>query len=340
MTSSILSRSVRLRRFRNAANQALQTYGLEAARITFIAHSENVTYRINGAEGRYLLRLHAPHHPGAVCAGTQTEPMIASELLWLAALRREARLPVPEPVADCRGRFVHLATVEGGPEPIPVTLMRWMEGRFPGARLTLEHCRRAGALMAQLHNHSAAWTPPAGFQRPAWDWASFESSLSEMEALTDRPPTYLTLTREQVAVFRACVARIRETTQILGTDRSEWGLIHADLHPGNLLFHRGEARAIDFSRCGFGHFVYDIAECCRFIGAERRRAFAEGYRRFRSLPEQFHELLEAFFIRGWIENVGFHTPNPKEQEWLSAAVPPFVERLEKTYLQGEQMVTR
>src|SRR5689334_8323571 len=108
MTPSPLPRAVRLRHFRNAAKQSLHSYGLDAARLTFIAHSENATYRVDTADGRYLLRLHTPHHPGAVCAGTQTEPMIASELLWLAALRREARLPVPEPVPVNSGRLVHL----------------------------------------------------------------------------------------------------------------------------------------------------------------------------------------------------------------------------------------
>jgi Ser/Thr protein kinase RdoA (MazF antagonist) len=310
------------------------------AQLTFIAHSENVTYRINAAEGRYLLRLHLPHHPGAVCAGTQTEAMVASELIWLMALRREARLPVPEPVADRAGSLVHSVTVDGEQERVPATLMRWQEGRFPRARLSLEHCRRAGALMAQIHDHSAQWEPPAGFQRPAWDWASFESALSKMEALVERAPAYLTLTRAEVAVFRACAPRIWQVTRALGTGPDAWGLIHGDLHPGNLLFHQGEARPIDFSRCGYGHFIYDIAECCRFVGPEKRRAFAEGYQHLHALPPEYPELLEAFFIRGWIENFGFHAPNPKEQQWLSEAVPRFVERLENTYLRGEMFLTR
>jgi Ser/Thr protein kinase RdoA (MazF antagonist) len=331
---------MRRRRFRLGAQQALRLYGLEAARLTFIAHSENVTYRVDTAEERFLLRMHVPHHPGAICAGTQTEAMISSELLWLEALRRDAALPVPDPFADSEGRRVNLVAVQGELKPVPVTLMRWMEGRFPGTQLTLDHCRRAGTLMAHLHNHSAQWTPPPAFQRPAWDLASFECALSEMEELTHRPSVYLALTRDQVRVFRKCAERISETMRSLGTERTLWGLIHADLHLGNLLFHRGEARAIDFSRCGYGHFVYDIAECCRFIGVERRRAFAAGYRDIRALPEQFPELLETFFIRGWIENFGFHAPNPKEQAWLCEAVPPFVARLEETYLRGEPMVTR
>jgi Ser/Thr protein kinase RdoA (MazF antagonist) len=330
------ARRQRLRHLRAAALRALDRYPLLEPRLTFIAHSENATYRVDTPEGRYLLRLHVPHHPGAICAGGQTAPAIASELVWLQALRA-AGLPVPEPLATRSGEVVRVVNVEGEPQPVPSTLMCWVAGRFP-TTLTLDHCRKAGELMASLHDHASGWEPPPAFQRPAWDWASFESALAEMDALVARAPADLALSRADVEVFRACAERIRCTTE--PPARGLWGLIHADLHTGNLIFHRGEARAIDFSRCGHGHFVYDIAECCRFIGSEKRRAFAEGYRRRRALPEDYPELLEAFFVRGWIENFGFHAPNPAEQEWLREAVPPFVEHLTGKYLKGEVMLTR
>ena len=34
-----------------------------------------------------------------------------------------------------------------------------------------------------------------------------------------------------------------------------WGLIHADLHEGNYLFHNEQIRPIDFYRCGFGYYL-------------------------------------------------------------------------------------
>ena len=39
----------------------------------------------------------------------------------------------------------------------------------------------------------------------------------------------------------------------------DWGLIHADLHLGNALFHRGGVKLIDFDDCGYGHRLYDLA---------------------------------------------------------------------------------
>ena len=41
--------------------------------------------------------------------------------------------------------------------------------------------------------------------------------------------------------------------------RTATGLIHADLHYENFLFHDGVARAIDFDDCGWGFYLYDVA---------------------------------------------------------------------------------
>ena len=35
-----------------------------------------------------------------------------------------------------------------------------------------KHLTALGQVVAQLHNFSAGWQPPAGFTRPHWDWDS------------------------------------------------------------------------------------------------------------------------------------------------------------------------
>jgi Ser/Thr protein kinase RdoA (MazF antagonist) len=68
------------------------------------------------------------------------------------------------------------------------------------------------------------------------------------------------------------------------------GLIHSDLHLGNVLFYDGEARAIDFDDCGFGYWAYDFAAPLvdswhgeQFDGF--RDALLDGYSRVRQVPE-------------------------------------------------------
>jgi Ser/Thr protein kinase RdoA (MazF antagonist) len=61
------------------------------------------------------------------------------------------------------------------------------------------------------------------------------------------------------AVVTAVLERARRTQNVLGYGPDLYGLIHADLHQGNYLFHGDEVRVIDFDDCGWGHFAHDLA---------------------------------------------------------------------------------
>ena len=55
--------------------------------------------------------------------------------------------------------------------------------------------------------------------------------------------------------FEAVAARMAD---IMALDGGV-GLIHADLHLGNALFHRGRVKLIDFDDCGTGPRLYELA---------------------------------------------------------------------------------
>ena len=79
------------------------------------------------------------------------------------------------------------------------------------------------------------------------------------------------------------------TTHGLAVQPGGSGLIHADLHQENFLFHQGAVRAIDFDDCGWGFHLYDLAVTLSEIhGRARyphlRDSLLDGYSRHRSLP--------------------------------------------------------
>ncbi|WP_405169751.1 phosphotransferase [Paenibacillus sp. FSL H8-0280] len=41
---------------------------------------------------------------------------------------------------------------------------------------------------------------------------------------------------------------------------SNWGVIHSDLHESNYVFYEDTPRPIDFSNCGYGFYLFDMAE--------------------------------------------------------------------------------
>ncbi len=285
------------RRLRRLAQSALAEYGLADAQLKLISHyGENTTFRVNApqaaadtltneqyVENNFLLRIHQP--------GRQSAESIASELAWLAALRREAGLVVPEPMPSLEGKLLVQAAAAGVPERRNCSLLRWMRGRFCRQHFRLSHFGAVGRLMARLHNHAAQWEPPPGFVRRHWDWeglfgdnAGFDLSASEVWALLPYP---------YHDPFAAVADQMREVMDQWDKGADDFGLIHADLGLGdeaNVLFCGGEARAIDFDDCGFGYWVYDLATAlCHWQEAKTwpaiRDAVLQGCAQVRPLPE-------------------------------------------------------
>jgi Ser/Thr protein kinase RdoA (MazF antagonist) len=287
-----------IRRLRRLAQAALGQYGLESAHLEFVAYSENAVFRVQageqerGSHSRFALRIHRPGH--------QTEASLDSELAWTAALRREAAVPVPEPVPSLDGRLRVQVSVPGIPGLRNVSLVRWIEGRRLVASLRPSHFRALGTLMARMHEHAAQWQAPPGFARRHWDYKGLFGDQAGLD-LPAREVWALVPDRYRDA-FGVVAVRTGHAMDEWGTGPGEYGLIHADLTLGeetNVLFHRGEARPVDFDDCGYGYYVYDLAttlahwQTCP-LWEPCRDALLAGYARVRPLPQEQMAHLDLF----------------------------------------------
>jgi Ser/Thr protein kinase RdoA (MazF antagonist) len=296
---SELTRLGQLRRIRQLAEAALDAYGLSEARLKFVQYSANTIYRVDvpaaptvrGEPGpyvpnRYLLRILLTNHLEGV----------RGEMTWLAALSREAGLPVPEPVPTLEGELVTRITTPELPQGRLVSLMRWIDGRRLTTGFRPSHFRAWGRMVARLHEFSAGWQPPEGFERPVWDWEGqlggryFDGGIEELVASM---PEHL---REP---FQIVSQEVRQVMEGLSKGPDAYGLIHADMYPENVLFKGDEAYPIDFEDCGFGYWLWDIAVAlCLWPWTEEwrwmRDAFLEGYAQVRTLPESQLKHLDLF----------------------------------------------
>ena len=306
LTYDSLSGRGQLGRLRRMGRTALERYpgDFDGARLVLLRHEQNATFRVDGGE-RYVLRINRP--------GLQSEATVESEMAWLAALRRDTDLVVPEPVATRDGSLVVTVADPGVPGARCCALLRWIDGRFVNRRLTPAHLARMGETMGRLQAHAAGWTPPDGFIRQRLDTLTAAAKLASPVGRSAPPPPSIPavedgeravalveelLSPSEGAVAARAVAAAREAMSALAARPGSAGLIHGDLHHENTLFTGDVAAAIDFDDCGWGFHLYDIAVPLSEL-TERRRftamrgAFLEAYALHRPLPGDAERLIDA-----------------------------------------------
>ena len=245
----MVSRRSQVMRLGRVAKAAVRSYPLPPGRLTFLTHGENTTFRHDSAAGRHLVRLHRPRRHGRDVDSTSA---IRSELAWLMAIRAETELAVPEPVATRDGALTVEAAAAG--ETRVCSVLRWMDGRIHEGSARPIHLSRLGDAMARLHHQADAWTPPPDFTRIQWDHETFFGDVM-VYGTSSAAECWALLPTEVRTRFETVAARMADLRP--GVD--DVGLIHADLHLGNALFHRGGVKLIDFDDCGTGPRLYELA---------------------------------------------------------------------------------
>jgi Ser/Thr protein kinase RdoA (MazF antagonist) len=294
--------------FTPAASQALKAFPIEPTGLELVALSENVTFRVTDRRdgAAYVLRLHRP--------GYHTLGELNSERIWTRALA-DAGIAVPIPLTTRSGDDYVSVQVDALGQQRQAGMSRWIEGELladllergddPGAP---ERCfEQLGAIEAAMHDQSSGWRPPPGFARHAVDRDGLMGDAPFWGPFWEHP-VFSTAERRLVIATRD---RIRQAMDRLGRDPAVFGMIHADLHDGNLLAGGGRLTVIDFDDCAFGWFAYDIAVALYHqqhspVFEALQRAFVRGYRSKRDLGDDTLALIPMFLlvrgmaVTGWL----------------------------------------
>jgi Ser/Thr protein kinase RdoA (MazF antagonist) len=299
----------KLRRLRQLAPIALTHYDIPDPQLVFLSQGDNLIFRVD-AHDRFVLRIHISkrHSPA----------MLASELVWLAALRQDTRLLVPTPVYTLQGTLVADVADACVPERYSCVVFRWLPGRHKFTSIRPADFYQIGSLMAQLHRLSERYVIPPGFTRPRWDW---EAVCGEASSLWQKGPSVFSA--HDLALLQQVATRLRSKMDSLGEASHVFGLIHSDLNLSNLLFSKGSVAAIDFEECAWGYYLSDIAVTLYQIerlGAHvqtLRAAFFEGYEAVRSLPEGYEQQLDSFMLLRTLDLVAgiLDWPYPTLRPW-------------------------
>jgi Ser/Thr protein kinase RdoA (MazF antagonist) len=274
---------------------ALRRWGLADAPYRLAAARENRVYRVEARGGPLALRLHR--------RGYRSRAEILSELQWMA-MPSDAELSLPRPHATPDGELC--VAVEG----TDISIVSWLEGIPLGtdgrlARLDNPQAafRALGECMARLHEVSDRWTPPADFERPAWDIAGLLGDEPLWGRFWENPE----LTGAQAQqLFRARAIAREQLSEL--APALDYGLIHADLVPENVLLHCGLPQLIDFDDGGFGFRLFELATTVNRAWREDgsgalAAAVLDGYQSVRAIDLSHLRLLRAvrsFTYLAWI----------------------------------------
>ena len=284
-------------RYGAAACAAARQFGLERPNPQLVTVAENVTFRVDDAEGEsYVLRLHRP--------GYHNLAELESERTWTAALTRVG-VEVPRGATTPDGRhYVEVEALDG--ERRYAGLTHWIKGTPLSVALKdaePEACApyfaRIGEIAAAIHNQSSGWRPPEGFTRHAFDVAGFFGTTPFWGPFWESS----TLTRSERRLLIDTRDAIRQVLSEYGNDERTYSLIHADLHFSNVLIDGERLAVIDFDDAGFGWHHYELAVILYGHPSDRYTAnltaLLDGYRRVRPFPDNDAALVRLFvMIRG------------------------------------------
>jgi Ser/Thr protein kinase RdoA (MazF antagonist) len=299
--------------YTQAALQALAAFGVEPADLRFVHISENVTFRATDKrEGSPLvLRLHRPWYHDIAA--------LRSEHLWTRALV-QAGIAAPEPLLTPAGEnFAQVDIVATG-EQRWAGLARWVEGELLGdvvaretdSAVNARHFAHLGAIMAAMHNQATRWTPPDGFERHALDAEGLMGPHPFWGPFWDHP-IFSSAERDMLLVMRD---RLHAALIRYGKPARTFSLIHADLHPRNVLIDGAHAAVIDFDDAGFGWHQYDLAVALVTYQDHPdfslfRDACIEGYRSVRTIADADLALLPMFLLIRDMAQIGWFHQRPE-----------------------------
>jgi Ser/Thr protein kinase RdoA (MazF antagonist) len=252
-------------RLRAMAQVALGLYPLKVEDCRFLSHGENATFRVTANGGkRFLLRIHRN--------GYHTHSAILEELRWLQELSGDSILIVPKPIPSKRGQLLESIQTRAVGAARPCSVLEWIDGRFINKSLNRSHLDSVGKLLGRLHRLGQKRRV---VERRYWDAEGLLGANAKLGSV-DALPGISSSAQKIISDGRRFI--LRNLKRLESRFPQKQGLIHADLHFGNLLLTQGRIAAIDFDDCGYGFYAYDLVVPLRsaehILGKRQKRELA------------------------------------------------------------------
>jgi Ser/Thr protein kinase RdoA (MazF antagonist) len=299
-------------RYLPAALKALESFAVEAEDVELVAQSENITFRVSVSGGAvYALRLHRPDY--------NSIQELESERSWVEALSASS-VSVQDSLLTPQGQHFELIDIPAAGEQRYAGMTTWLEGALLSDYLDTSAdgpergriFREIGEMAATMHNQSTHWNEPPGFVRRRLD---LEGLLGEAP-VWGRFWEHTVLTGAEQALLLQTRDELRTALTDYGEKPGHFGLVHADVHPANIVYDGEKLSLIDFDDSAYGWHMYDIASALiEYRNAADfevlRAALLDGYREHRPLPATDVEMLPVFLLVRGMAIIGWFHERPE-----------------------------
>ena len=270
--------------------------------VRLLTVSENATYLVlRHGKPCGVVRVSQPGYVGGPVA-------VASEVAWVNALHEVEGVSVVAMVPTVSGFMVSTIADEAGTEWACIC-MEYAEGAvLENLPDPSSYYRTIGRWAALFHRKARAWRRPDGFQRFKWELTDMVGEHPRWGRWED-----VRMTPEEFSVCKRAEAAALAVMEQVPRTNENWGLIHADLRPSNVIAGAdGTLTVIDFDDCGDSYFLYDYAAALSFVEHEpyapaMAKEWIAGYQEISPLSAQDIERASALSMIRRLQMLGWTT---------------------------------
>lgn len=272
------------------ARTVLERYPFEVREVEHLATHSNVMYRVVTVDGRQrVLRVGSPH--------ANSRANIEYEVAWLAALNKDTKLDLVEPVYTGYGALIVEATEPGTDVKRACVLFSWVPGTPLADGSGNFGYRLLGRMSASLHLHGAKWRPKDPGRMRHWDRVFYYDPDVDPVVVDDGRYDHLFDVTRRGKVHRAVALAEKALGHTWETSVPQ--VVHGDLHEWNVHVAGSRLYAFDFEDVMMATRAQDVAVSLYSSRQNRRAdeirtAFRRGYEEIAPWPIEDEAQIDAF----------------------------------------------